>query len=254
MKRDDTVTTNPFAGVSITGSTTERDRVLTDAELVEIWHAASSTSLTYGAIVRFLLVSGQRKTEVAEMSWPEISADLATWTIPGARTKNGAPHIVPLSKPARAILRATLPDDDGEAERVLKDRRAKATLVFPGILGTPFAGWSKAKQALDAAVMKVRTERAEAEGAEAAPLEAWRLHDARRTLATGLQRLGVRLEVTEAVLNHLSGSRAGIVGVYQRHDWLDERRAALTAWGEHVTALVNGRTKNGNVVKLAFGT
>ncbi|MFZ3325666.1 MAG: site-specific integrase, partial [Methylocella sp.] len=78
----------------------------------------------------------------------------------------------------------------------------------------------------------------------------WRLHDLRRTMATGLQRLGVRLEVTEQVLNHVSGSRAGIVGIYQRHDFANETRAALEAWGEHVEAIVEGRTLDGNVISL----
>ena len=78
----------------------------------------------------------------------------------------------------------------------------------------------------------------------------WRLHDLRRTMATGLQRLGVRLEVTEQVLNHVSGSRAGIVGVYQRHDFVSEKRAALEAWSEHVEAIVEGRTLDGNVISL----
>jgi integrase len=78
----------------------------------------------------------------------------------------------------------------------------------------------------------------------------WRLHDLRRTLATGLQRLGIRLEVTEAVLNHVSGSRAGIVGVYRRHTWADEKRAALNAWGEHVEAVVEGREPAGNITQM----
>ena len=97
-----------------------------------------------------------------------------------------------------------------------------------------FNGFSKAKAALD----------------EASGVKDWRLHDLRRTLATGLQKLGVRLEVTEAVLNHVSGSRAGIVGVYQRHEWAEEKRAALNAWGAHVAAIVEGRVHEGNVLSF----
>jgi integrase len=92
-------------------------------------------------------------------------------------------------------------------------------LVFPDLRGA-FNGWSKAKAALDAK----------------SGVTAWRLHDIRRTAATGLQRLGIRLEVTEQILKHVSGSRAGIVGVYQRHNFAAEKRAALDAWGEHVRA------------------
>ena len=94
-----------------------------------------------------------------------------------------------------------------------------------------FSGFSKAKAGLD----------------KASGVDDWRLHDLRRTMATGLQRLGVRLEVTEAVLNHVAGSRAGIVGVYQRHAWSDEKRAALEAWGAHVAAIVEGRQATDNV-------
>ena len=107
----------------------------------------------------------------------------------------------------------------------MPQRRGKLALVFPGERGTPFSGWSKAKSALDTA----------------SGVSGWWLHDLRRTLATGLQRLGVRLEVTEAVLNHLSGSRAGVVGIYQRHDWAEEKRAALDAWSAHLLAAAEGR-------------
>jgi integrase len=110
--------------------------------------------------------------------------------------------------------------------------RAKLALVFPGQRGTPFGGWSKAKSALDIA----------------SGVSGWWLHDLRRTLATGLQRLGVRLEVTEAVLNHLSGSRAGVVGIYQRHDWAEEKRAALDAWSAHLLAVAEGRLTAGKVL------
>ena len=105
--------------------------------------------------------------------------------------------------------------------------------MFPGRNG-PFNGFSKAKEALD----------------KVCGVKDWRLHDLRRTAATGLQRLGVRLEVTEAVLNHIAGSRAGIVGVYQKHTWADEKRAALNAWGEHIAVIVEGRTAANNVTRL----
>jgi integrase len=140
--------------------------------------------------------------------------------IPGARAKNGVAHLVPLSSPAEAILRVA-PHIEGN------------DFVFPGLRG-PFNGFSKAKEALD----------------KASGVKKWRLHDLRRTLATGLQKLGVRLEVTEAVLNHVSGSRAGIVGVYQRHDWADEKRAALNAWGAHLAAIVEERGTQNNVTLL----
>jgi integrase len=245
------VPANPFANLPIGKSIAKRERVLSDAEIAEIWTAAGKATAPYGAIVRLLILTGQRRGEVAGMNWGEISNDLATWTMPGERTKNGAPHMVPLSAPARDLLRALLPEHEGDARRAIEDRRAKGLLALPGALGTPFAGWSKAKAALDKAVVEARANAAADAGTSPAPLVPWSVHDLRRTVATGLQRLGVRLEVTEAVLNHISGSRGGIAGVYQRHDWAGEKRAALDAWAAHVLATVEGRIAGGNVVSLA---
>jgi integrase len=189
-----------------------------------IWEATCSAG-SFNAIVRMLMLTGQRREEVTAMTRDEIAPDLSTWTIPANRAKNGIAHIVPLSEQAQAILRA--------APRIERETAEEQELVFPGQRG-PFSGFSKSKEALD----------------EASGVKDWRLHDLRRTMATGLQRLGVRLEVTEAVLNHVAGSRGGIIGVYQRHTWSDEKRAALTAWGAHVAAIVEGRESDGNVTPL----
>ena len=162
------------------------------------------------------------------MTWDEVAPDLSTWTIPGDRAKNGVAHFVPLPVQVQAILR--------KAPRIEFDAPGKSdhpTLVFPGQRG-PFNGFSKAKETLD----------------KNSGVKDWRLHDLRRTMATGLQRLGVRLEVTEAVLNHIAGGRAGIVGVYQRHTWSDEMRAALNGWGERVAAIIAGREAEDNVTPL----
>jgi integrase len=213
---------NPFASLPVT-PTERRERVLTDDQLAAIWRATDGPG-PFNGIVRMLVLTGQRREEVAGMTWAELSGgsaatlDLSAWIIPASRAKNGATHIVPLSPPAQDLLR--------EAPRF-------CDLVFPGLRG-PFNGFSKAKAALDAR----------------SGVTNWRLHDLRRTMATGLQRLGARLEVTEQVLNHVSGSRAGIVGVYQRHDFASEKRAALDAWGEHVLAIVEGRAATDNVVTL----
>jgi integrase len=184
------------------------------------------------------------------MAWRELSDDVSVWTIPGDRTKNGAVHVVPLSASASALLHDTLPSDATDAAQFVTESRATGVLTFPGAVGTPFSGWSKAKTALDQAIEKARANAAKA-GKAVEALVPWSLHDLRRTVATGLQRLGVRLEVTEAVLNHLSGSRGGIAGVYQRHDWANEKRAALDAWAAHVKAIVEHRPSEAkNVVKL----
>jgi integrase len=202
-----TLTVNPFTNLPV-APTIRRDRILCDDELATIWRATERGG-AFDNIVRFLILTGQRREEVAGMMWAELSDDLSTWTIPADRAKNGVVHIVPLPEPARELVRGLPKFSD---------------FVFPGLRGT-FSGWSKAKAALDAR----------------SGVKGWRLHDLRRTMATGLQRLGVRLEVTEAVLNHVAGSRAGVVGVYQRHDFAVEKRAALEAWAEHVMVVVIGR-------------
>jgi integrase len=242
---------NPFAALPIAKRIAKRVRVLTDDEIGEIWRAAGKVAAPYGAIVRLLILTGQRRGEVAGMSWGELADDLATWTMPGERTKNGAPHMVPLSAPARDLLSALLPEHEGDARREISDQRAKGMLALPGALGTPFAGWSKAKAALDKAIAEARAKAAADAGTSPAPLVPWSVHDLRRTLATGLQRLGVRLEVTEAVLNHISGTRGGIAGVYQRHDWAGEKRAAVDAWAAHVLAIAERRTPAANVIALS---
>jgi integrase len=206
----DLLAENPFSGLKLEPAAT-RDRVLTDAELVAIWNATSGPGF-HNSIVRLLMLTGQRREEVAGMRWSELAPDRSTWTIPGTRTKNHRDHIVPLSPQARAVL---------AAQPELGDDR-----VFW------YRNFSEAKTALD----------------KKTDVTGWRLHDLRRTVATGLQRLGVRLEVTEAVLGHVGGSRAGIVGVYQRQEWADEKRAALTAWGAHVQAIVEARDAGENVL------
>ena len=188
---------------------------MSDAELRAIWQATEDWS-PYNSIVRLLVLTGARRAEVAGMKLSELDPQRTTWTIPAGRTKNHRVHILPISPQARAVL-ISQPHFEHD------DR------VFFG-----FRGFAHAKLGLDA--------RSDVTG--------WRLHDLRRTVATGLQRLGVRLEVTESVLNHVSGSRAGIVGIYQRHDWADEKRAALAAWGAHVEAIVEGRTAVDKVTRL----
>ena len=216
---------NPFTALPVAPSNVQRDRVLTDAELARVWKAAAADATSYGPIVHLLLLTGQRREEVAGMDWSELSADLATWTIPGERTKNGQPSVVPLSAPAQAILQA----------RLALVRQQRRGLVIPGQGGkVRFGNWSACKIGLDR-VSKV---------------DGWRLHDLRRTVATGLQRLGVRLEVTEAVLNHVSGTRAGIVGIYQRHDWKAEKRTALDGWAAHMLAAVDGAEAAPKVVQM----
>jgi integrase len=151
-----------------------------------------------------MIFTGQRREEVLAADWSEFDLSARSWTIPADRAKNGKAHLVPLSSPVLKLLES-LPTRTGR--------------LFP--TGT------------------TATSKAAARIREAMPgVPDWRWHDIRRTVATGMQKIGVRLEVTEAVLNHTSGSRAGIVGVYQRHDWAKEKTAALGKWAREVSKIV----------------
>ena len=186
--------------------------MLDDRELAAIWKAAGALGFPFDSIHRLLILTGQRREEVAGLSWSELDRGTALWTLPAARAKNNEAHLVPLAGRVVALL-------DGLANGSEWPTKG---LVFSTTGKTPPSGFSKAKARLDGKLEGVG---------------AWRVHDLRRTVATGLQRLGVRLEVTEAVLNHRSGSRAGIVGVYQRHDWATEKREALALWSAHLERL-----------------
>lgn len=223
---------SPCEGVSAPSSERgrQRERVLTDDELRLVWKAADAVGWPFGPIVRLLILTGARRDEVAQMEWREVDLDRAVWTLPASRSKNRREHTIPLSDMAIDVLRS-LP------------RIERSGLVFTTNARTPVSGFSKAKPALDRAM-------AELAGEGASPIPGWVLHDLRRTVATNLQRLGVRLEVTEAVLNHVSGSRAGIVGVYQKHDYAAEKRAALEAWARRIEAIVTGAEAS-NVFELA---
>jgi integrase len=163
-----------------------------------------------------LLVTLQRREEVFSADVAEFDLKSAIWTIPGERAKNGVAHIVPLSSAALA-----------EVKQLIGDRREGKLFPARGNAENGATGFSKCWSRIRAAVEK-ELGRA---------VERFTMHDLRRTGATGLQRLGVRLEVTEAVLNHVSGSRGGIVGVYQRHHFTDEKRAALNNWANELARI-----------------
>jgi integrase len=216
---------NPFAGIEAEGRDVPRDRVLTDAELGAAWRAAGRLGPPFGPCLRFLMLTLQRRDEVAGMCWDELAPDLSTWTIPAGRAKNGKAHIVHLSEPARATLRG-LPRTDGVA------------LVFTTTGRTPLSGFSGAKVRLDAEIAAERAEAAARGGAgewaATGPMPPWRLHDLRRTGVTALAGLGVPPHVCDRLLNHAEGAIRGVAAIYQRHDFLAERAAALDAWARHV--------------------
>ncbi len=218
------IVVSPCKGIGAPTAESSRDRVLSDDEIRAAWAAFDDTGWPFNPLARLLLLTGQRLSEVAEAQWSEIDLEAKTWKIPKERTKNDRAHEVPLSDAAVEIIRA-LPRIEG-----------KAGYVFTATGAQPVSNLSRLRGAL----RRAASER------DVAPT----LHDLRRTVATSLQKLGVRLEVTEAVLNHVSGSRKGIVGVYQRHEYAEEKRAALDAWARRLETIVTGAGAS-NVVELA---
>ena len=208
---------NVMADLPKPGKVVSRDRVLSDAELVLIWRAAANLEWPFGWITQLLILTGARKSEISGLRWPEIDGD--TIRLEGVRTKNNEPRSIPLSRTALAII-------DG------LPRLAGSEFVFTTNRKTSVSGFSKAKGLVDAGAAKLN---------RGHPLAQWHLHDLRRTAATGLQKLGVGLQVVETILGHVSGSRAGIVGVYQRHKFDDEKRVALETWARHIEALISDK-------------
>lgn len=209
---------SPMDNMKPPASVVSRDRVLTDEELWFVTLCADDVGPPFGAMFRLLIVTGQRRDEVAGMTWGELDRTLLEWAIPAARAKNGVANIVPLSEIAVVEL-------EGLAGG---DRWPRSGFVFTTNGRTAVSGFSKAKARLDAIVETTMHRK----------IEPWRIHDLRRTFATNMQRLGVRFEVTEALLNHTSGARSGVAGVYQRHDWKPEKREAIRLWTDRLRALI----------------
>lgn len=223
MPRLDRLPANPCRDAGRPAKTKSRDRVLSDSELTGLWQVAESESLPWSAALKLLMLTGTRRSEVFEAERAEFDLKAKEWGIPAERAKNGLPHIVPLSAAALALIKS-IPETEG------------STKLFPAD-GNPersSSGFSKARTRFRRSLDEVLKRK---EG------EHWTLHDIRRTVATGLQRLGVRFEVTEAVLNNVSGAKGGIAGVYQRHDWKQEKREALDALARHLQALAKSATK-----------
>jgi integrase len=203
----DVIAASPCAGVKPPAKELARDRILSDAEIRALWLACDDGVV--GSAVKLMLLTGQRCGEVVGMRRSEISGDV--WTLPPPRTKNKQRHEVPLSAQALAIIDTILAIDDDYVFTTSETKR--------------LGNMSRAKAALDAQMQ---------------PKEGWVLHDLRRTAASGMARLGVKLPVIEKCLNHKSGSFRGIVGVYQRHDFAAEKRDALQRWADHVDQIVGG--------------
>jgi len=215
------VAENPFEGVRIEGREISRDRFLSNIELGAIWRATGATGYPFGPLVRLLILTLARRSEIASMRWGEIDNDFTTWTLPASRAKNGRAHQVHLTEPARAILR----------ELVTRPRKAGQTLVFSITGKTAVSGFSHAKYQIENLIAK---EPPAPPGNEIPWQSPWTFHDFRRTGVTSLARLGVAPHVADRLLNHVGGAISGVMAVYQRHAFTAEREAALQLWAKHV--------------------
>jgi integrase len=209
---------NPVIGTNKKDEGGSRERVLSDAELAAVWNATGDND--YGNIVKLLMLTAQRRDEIGGLEWSEIDQQAKVISLPASRTKNSRPHDIPLSSAALALV-------------VALPRRTGRALVFGSGEGG-YSGWSRSKEALD----------------ESAKLsEAWTLHDLRRTAATRMADLGVQPHVIEAILNHVSGHKSGVAGIYNRSTYAVEKRAALELWATHLQ-VARAKASGANVSKL----
>ncbi len=219
---------NPTASAWAPAPPPPRDRVLGLEELALVWRAADPAT-DFGAIVRLLILTGARRAEVAGMQWSEVDFGREAWVLPAARSKNGRPHLVPLSEPALAILAA-------------RPRFGERDAIFgrgPG----GFSGWSRAKAALDRRIAALAGR----------PLAPWTIHDIRRSAVTGMAEAGVPPHVIEAVVNHVSGHKGGVAGVYNRAGYEAEKRSALETWAQLVLEAADEVEPAGRVVMFTGG-
>lgn len=222
----DILVQSPAMGVKPAAKEKSRDRVLSDDEIRWLWIACENEGHPWGHLGKLLLLTGQRVGEVVGITEREITGNL--WRLSSDRTKNGRAHDVPLSNAALDALDAV--------ERIKGD----VGLIMTTNGKTPLSGFHKGRNHLAERMIEVASEEAGA----SVDIPHWTFHDLRRTAATGMARLGIAVRVTEAVLNHVSGSGGGIVAVYQRHDYAQEKRDALEAWARFVADLVEGRADN----------
>jgi integrase len=224
---------SPIARMKLPTEEQTRDRVLSDDELRWLWAACEKLGWPFGPLVQLLILTAQRRDEVATMKWSHLALADKTWTIPREIAKNDVVHDVQLGDTAIAILRS-LP------------HIGQAGLIFTSTGKTPVSGFSRAKQRLDEAMLAAKREEFGKQKGDAIP--DWTLHDLRRTATTGMARLKIPPHVVDRILNHTSGTIRGVAAVYNRFAYLEERRAALEAWGRYVDNLVTPTLAN--VVQL----
>jgi integrase len=237
LHRGRRITVNPCPGTYHVETAPARDRVLSADEIRWFWQATETVDAPrvagapkpFKPLLRLLLLTGARLNEVAQMRRGELHAD-GTWQLPGERTKNKRPHAVALPPPARELI-ANMPDKGGD-------------FVFTTNGKSPVSGWNRMKRRLDARMAEL----AKAEKGAKATIPPWRVHDLRRTAVTGMAELGIRPDVIELCVNHQSGARGGIAGVYNRSELLPERKTALERWAAHLAGLM--APKSDTIIRL----
>jgi len=212
---------SPAAGLKPPTPEKSRDRVLADDELRAVWLAADAEPFPFGPCIKLLILTAQRRDEVAGLQWTELDLDAETWIIPATRAKNGEAHEVQLSAQAVDILRQLPRVNDSD-------------LVFTTTGSSKISGFSKLKRRLDAA----------------SKVEGWIFHDLRRTATTGMASLGIPPHVADKILNHRQGTIRGVAKVYNRFQYQPERRTALQAWANYVEAILNRRSGHSNIVPI----
>ena len=207
----DIITVSPTNGIKAPCKEKPRERVLTDGEIARILPVCRKQGYPFGSLFQVILLTGQRRGECAALRWSELDLINRVWHLPSHRTKNGHAHSVPLSDAVMDIL-TTIP------------RFAETDIIFTTNGRTPVSGWGKAVKRLS----------------EEAQVSGWRIHDLRRTAASGMARLGVQPYVVEKILNHVSnGQISGVAAVYNKYLYLKEKMEALERWGRFLRDLEN---------------
>jgi integrase len=206
---------NPVVGTRNPDEAKRRTRVLSDGELAAVWNACNGDD-DFGRIVRLLILLGKRPQEIGGMREGEFDLEAGTWELPEERSKNDKAHLIDLPPAALKIVRMAFPF--GKRDRLFGTRSARG-----------FTEWAHGKDALDRRLDGMKS---------------WQLRDLRRTVATRMGDIKIHPHVIEAALNHYSGYRAGVAGVYNRSPYRDEVRAALVRWNAHMLDLVEGRKSN----------
>jgi len=241
----------PFAMIEKPSEETKRERTLAADELKTLWPEFDGLGYPFGPFFKLALLTGQRRSEIAGIRWADVNEGERAWTLPSEMTKAGRTHVIPLSSLAMGILA----EAKEERKALLTERNdpqiKNAATTEPPKLGPyvfttngerPISGYGKAKIHLDKAIAKARSK------AKQDPLLAWTIHDLRRTVATGLGRLGISRFVIARMLNHADRS---VTGIYDKYEYLDEKRHALESWAHYLGNLFAPQADNVEALRTA---